>query len=200
MARNKTVLCSCCDTLVNERTERRHRNSQSRPRVNIALAAARRNLVTLSGISKRTAPSQRNRGPIQNDAASNGTGGCPPNPTDSGNNSFSVVGNESLSDLGGKDFDIVMDGYGDIGNRGVVDARCMWRAPRMEDSEGEEEAGSADEIDDESDIGENAKQDDDEDEDEFLPSLSAWDALGQNFEQELANISERAIVNCIFFS
>jgi hypothetical protein len=68
----------------------------------------------------------------------------------------------------------------------------------MEDSESEEEDGSADEADDEMDIGENAKQDDEED--EFLVSLSAWDALGDNFERELANIGKRAFMNCVFFS
>src|SRR5262245_29625275 len=108
MARNMTVLCSCCDTLVNQRTERRHRNLQSRPRVNIALAAARRNLFTLSGISRRTALSPRNKAPIQNDAANNGKGGCPPTPpTDPGNDSFSVADNESSSGVGGMDFNLV---------------------------------------------------------------------------------------------
>jgi hypothetical protein len=188
MARNNTVLCSCCNTLVSQRTERRHRNLENRPRVNVALAAARRNLVASSGISRRSSPSPRNKELIQSDSASEGTGTFPQNPpTDPGNDNF----NESPPG-GDQGFDIVAEGYGDIGK--VADARCMWRAPRVEDSESEDEDGSADEVDDE--IGENQ----DEEEDEFLPSLSAWNALGHNFEQELADIGKRAFVNCISFS
>ena len=173
MTKQPRVLCSCCQKWLSPSQERRHRRALVTPRANLATAAAFRR-ASLAGLHANTLTTRQRIVDLQ------------PHPVCDRLTASDVsipVGEPGQRESALEDVQMDTEGVEDDEGIFVLEALTeTLRSSRMGYDESSDESSEEDSVEG---AGYSSQEDED---DESLPGLSAWDELGNSFAQELSDV------------